>query len=50
MSTQLDNATAYQQPFERVVAALGSDALQGLSDGEARVPSRETGVYAEDSR
>jgi Ca2+-transporting ATPase len=33
---QLDNARAYQQPSEAVVAALRSDARQGLSLDEAR--------------
>ena len=37
MAAQLDKLPAYQQPFELVVAALRSDAHQGLSHDEARV-------------
>ena len=37
MTVQLDKVPAYQQPFELVVAALRSDARQGLSHDDARV-------------
>ena len=40
---QLDNARAYQQPFELVVAALRSDARQGLSHDEARARLEQHG-------
>ncbi|MGH9859968.1 MAG: cation-translocating P-type ATPase [Candidatus Acidiferrales bacterium] len=33
---QSDQAPAYQQPFERVLAALGTNAQRGLSETEAR--------------
>ena len=33
---QLDRVPAYQQPFEEVVAALGTDARHGLTEDEAR--------------
>ena len=36
MAVQPDNVPPYQQPFELVVAALRSDARQGLSHDEAR--------------
>lgn len=36
MAAQPNSVPAYQQPFELVVAALGSDARQGLSHEEAR--------------
>jgi P-type Ca2+ transporter type 2C len=31
-----DHTPAYQQPMEAVIAALGSDATQGLTTEEAR--------------
>ena len=33
---QQDQITAYQQPVDEVLAALGTDAQRGLSEGEAR--------------
>ena len=33
---QRNEITAYQQPIDEVLAALGTDALRGLSEGEAR--------------
>ncbi len=33
---QSDQPPAYQQPFEKVLAALGTDAQRGLSEAEAR--------------
>jgi Ca2+-transporting ATPase len=33
---QRNEITAYQQPIDEVPAALGTDALRGLSEGEAR--------------
>jgi hypothetical protein len=35
-AVHLDQVPAYQQPFEEVLAALGTDARQGLSEDEAR--------------
>ncbi len=43
MAVQLDKVPAYQQPFELVVAALRSDARQGLSHDEARVRLEQHG-------
>jgi Ca2+-transporting ATPase len=43
MAAQLDKVPAYQQPFELVVAALRSDARQGLSLDEARVRLEQHG-------
>ena len=43
MATPLEHELHYQQPFATVVAALGTDAQQGLSDGEARARLREHG-------
>jgi P-type Ca2+ transporter type 2C len=36
VSLQPTEIPAYQKPFEQVLAALGTDARRGLSDGEAR--------------
>ena len=33
---QRNEITAYQQPIDEVLAALGTDALRGLSEAEAR--------------
>ena len=33
---QRNQITAYQQPVDEVLAALGTDARRGLSEGEAR--------------
>ena len=43
MAVQLDKVPAYQQPFELVVAALRSDARQGLSHDEARMRLEQHG-------
>jgi P-type Ca2+ transporter type 2C len=43
VADQLDKVPAYQQPFELVVAALRSDARQGLSHDEARVRLEQHG-------
>ena len=43
MAARPDNVPAYQQPFELVVAALRSDARQGLSHDEARARLEQHG-------
>ena len=43
MAVRLDKVPAYQQPFELVVAALRSDARQGLSQAEARARLEQHG-------
>jgi P-type Ca2+ transporter type 2C len=43
VAIQLDNVPAYQQPFELVVAALGSDTRRGLSQDEARARLEQHG-------
>ncbi len=43
VAVQLDQVPAYQQPFEQVVAALGTDARSGLSHDEARARLEQHG-------
>jgi P-type Ca2+ transporter type 2C len=43
VAVQFDGIPAYQQAFERVVAALQSDAHQGLSPAEAQVRLEQHG-------
>jgi len=43
VAVRLDKVPAYQQPFELVVAALRSDARQGLSQAEARARLEQHG-------